>query len=209
MKKIFAVTLTILLVLVATAPAFASGLPRESKDYSVIYTNNCDGVTVPAEDGTATGKLPADTAFSAENLPDNTKHLRVYPVQSKENDVLKWIEDSLADEYDAAVTYYVACTDADAKEISNKGARVTVDAPKTKDALTVYAIDETGKATAIIATVTDGKTTFTATGAQLYAFCVATKNPSTSDGSVAIFLLFSITALTVGAGIFAKTKKES
>ena len=209
MKKLFAITLTVLFVFTATGSAFAAELPREAKDYSVVYTNNCNGVTVPAEDGAATGKLPAGTAFSAENLPDNAKHLRVYPVQSDEKNVQKWIEDALADEYDAAVTYYVACTDADDKEISNQGVKVTVDAPKTNEAVTVYAIDENGKATALTAVEKDGKITFTATGAQLYAFCVATKNPSTSDASVGILLPVACAALAAAALIRARAKKAN
>ena len=209
MKKVFAITLTVLIVLSAAIPAFATALPKESKVLSVVYTNNCDGVTVPVTEGKASGSLPDGTGFAAENLPEKTETVRVYPVQADEKDVQKWVEDNLAKEYDAAVTYYVACIDADGKEISNKGVKVTVDAPDTDAAVTVYAIDETGKATALTAAEKDGKITFTATGAQLYAFCIAAKNPSTSDRGAAAVVWGSLAAFSVAASVLLKRKRVS
>ena len=209
MKKILAFTLTLLFVLTAAASFSAAELPKDSKDLSVIYTNNCDGITVPVTEGKASGSLPDGTGFAAENLPEKTETVRVYPVQADEKDVQKWVEDNLAKEYDAAVTYYVACIDADGKEISNKGVKVTVDAPDTDAAVTVYAIDETGKATALTAAEKDGKITFTATGAQLYAFCIAAKNPSTSDRGAAAVVWGSVAAFSVAASVLLKRKRVS
>jgi hypothetical protein len=208
MKKLVLLSLAILLVLTASLPAFAAELPKESEDFSVVYTNNCNGVTVPSDDGIAAGKLSDGTEFSAENLPEDTENLRVYPVQSDEKDVQKWIEDALPDEYDAAVTYAVVCTDADGKETSNKGAGITVDAPETNAAVTVYAIDGAGKATALTAVGKDGKITFTATGAQLYALCVATKNPSTADRNTAFFTVILAVSVITAFTLFGLEKSS-
>ena len=58
MKKLLISLLIPLLVLSVAVPAFAAELPKESKDFSVEYTNRCNGVSVPVSDGKASGILP-------------------------------------------------------------------------------------------------------------------------------------------------------
>ena len=192
MKKLLISLLIPLLVLSVAVPAFASELPKESKDFSVEYTNRCNGVSVPVSDGKASGILPDGAPFSAEKLPDNAATLRVYPVQPDEKEVKKWVEDCLEKGFDGPVVYDVVCLDADGNEISNKGAKVTVNAPEANDAITVCAVDGAGKAIALDAVERDGKITFVTTGARLYALCVASKNPATADRSVALFAVAAL-----------------
>lgn len=209
MKKMLAIVLSVLFMLAVGSSFFAEQIAKESKDLTVVYTNNCEGMTVPVVEGKAAGTLPDGTEFSVENLPNNAVTLRIYPVQKDEKDVQDWVEDHLAKEYDAAVTYYVSCADANGKELSNDGVKVTITAPETKDTLSAYSLDSNGKVQSLTATYKGGKISFTATGAQLYPLCVAAKNAGTSDWIPLYFAVFSVVSLAAVGLIFAKRKGEN
>ena len=210
MKKILTIALSLLFILTATGSFFAAELPEESKDLSVVYENSCDGVTVPISEGKASGELPDGTGFSAENLPENAVTLRVYPVQPDEKEVKKWVEDSLAEELDASVTYYVACIDSNGKEISNNGVKVSIATPDTDEAISVYSLDSTGKVQSLTVTNKDDNITFTATGVQLYPFCIAAENPGTSDTNVTAFaVLLFVATLTTTTLLLVKRRREN
>ncbi len=210
MKKTLLFALCLVLLFCTAVPFSAqSALPEgESKDLSVIYTNNSQGISVPVTDGKASGTLPAGTAFSAENLPENAVFLRIYPVQSSEKNVLEWIESCLAEELDAVISYHVSCVDAEGKELSNAGVKITVAVPETKDAVTVYALGTDGKIQSLTGSEKDGKITFTATGAQLYSFAVTVKNPGTSDRPVLLWVMASAASLTAVVSVLFLAKRR-
>ncbi len=209
MKRILSIILSLLFIFTVTSSLFAAELPKESKDLSVVYTNNCNGVTVPVSDGKASGELPDGTEFSVENIPGKAVTLRVYPVQADEKEVKKWIEDNLAKEINAVITYYVACIDSNGKEISNNGVKVTIAAPDTDEAISVYALDSAGKAQPLTASQGDGKITFTATGTQFYPLCIAAQNPGTADtNTIAFAILLLNSAFAVAALFFARRRMQ-
>ena len=208
MKRIVLGFLCVVLVFAMGIPCFAEAVATESKDLGITYVNESAGVTVPVSDGKAKGQLPDGTEFSAENLPDGAFTLRIYPVQKEEEKVHQWLEDSIADELDAIIAYYVVLLDKDGKPVSNQGAKVTVTSPEAKDAISVYAIDPEGDSKSLTTTDKDGKITFTATGSSFYALCTVAKNAGTSDFLPLGFLLLGVSAgCTVALFVLIRKRK--
>lgn len=209
MKRIFAQLLTVMMLFAAGIPFTASELIAESEDLSVIYSNHCEGLTVPVTEEGASGVLPNGVAFSASDLPNGATTLRIYPVSEQETEVRKWIEDTLPAEYDATVSYYVVCSDANGNELSNEGIRITIDAPNTEKELTLFSLSSDGNSQKVSATNGDNTLSFSATGDRMYSVSIAAANPPTASGSIALLAVCALLPLAFAGLILLRRKART
>ncbi len=214
MKKLLMFLLCTVIMISAAFPLCAetiTNLPGSaSQTLTVKYINNSPGVSSSVSQGETEGQLPDGTDFSVEDLPAAATRISIHPVQKSEQEAYEWIESSLGKKVQVLSPYYLSCTDGNGNEVSNQGAKVTLDVPEgTEGTVVVYGLDSSGKKEVISASYQGNQVTFTATGASFYVIGIADKNPPTSDRAVLLYAGLCVGVILAAGALYAFRKKKA
>ncbi len=215
MKKIVMILLSIVVVLSMALPMCAetiTTLPGTStRPLSVKVVYATPTASAPAEDGTAAGKLPDDTGFKAEDLPEDVTNIQVHRIETTEKEAHTWVQEKVGKDSTIFQTYYITATNQKGEDVSHKGAEITLDLPADYegDSIIVCVVEADGTAKTIPAKVVNKKVVFTTTSASYYVLCTSYKNPSTADRIVGPACLAAAASLTVLLGVVLLRKKHA
>lgn len=215
MKKLIAILICALTLLVATLPAQGKTITdlsdSASAELTVKIVYSSAGVNALVKDGSVDGTLPDGTDFSVEDLPDSTYSLIVHPIEESEEDVHDWIDSHIGEEYDVYQAYYVAAQDENGNTVPHAGAEITLQLPdgEKKSAITLFYLDTEGKTSSQQLEIKNGTVNFTADHSSYYVFCTPNKNPGTSDLQITAYILLAVAAITLIGFVWLRKKARN
>lgn len=176
MKKLFAILLTMLVLLSCTLPCFAT--ESESADVFAKYEDG-ERTEIPVSEDRVNVTLPDKTDVVVEQIPESAAKLVIYSVPASEQEAWAWVTACFASDGTPVHTFDIYFESADGKRTNADGAVVTIDCAHCEGVMTVCSLTTDGRIRVLgTADASADALSFITDGSNYYVMMIRTAAPN-------------------------------